>query len=88
MPRIRLAVAGVVALATITMAAAATSPRRFLLRNGVKGAFTPLDVPGASTTFVSSINDLGQIVGASRVAVPATNQPPEEVATGGGDRLP
>jgi uncharacterized membrane protein len=55
------------------VATAATAARGFLLRNGVKGPFTPLDVPGASATFVSSINDLGQIVGAYRVAVTATD---------------
>jgi hypothetical protein len=76
--RVRLAVAGAVALTAITMAAAdaataATAARGFLLRNGIKGPFTPLDAPGASATFASAINDLGQIVGADRVAVPATN---------------
>jgi hypothetical protein len=32
-----------------------------------------LAVAGAVATFVAAINDRGQIVGAARVAVPATN---------------
>ncbi len=35
----------------------------FLLAKGVKGAFTPVDVPGAPRTQVGDIDDLGRIVG-------------------------
>jgi probable HAF family extracellular repeat protein len=37
--------------------------RGFLLRKGVKGRFTPIDFPGAPRTFVTGLNDHGQIVG-------------------------
>jgi hypothetical protein len=94
MPRIRLAVAGMVALATITMAAggATAGPRHasdsrphtaapgFLLAGG---RYTSFDAPRAPIILPFDINNHGQIVGASRAP-----QPPEEVATGGGDRLP
>lgn len=37
--------------------------RGFLLAKGVKGPFTPIEVPGAPRTFVFGLNDRGQLVG-------------------------
>jgi hypothetical protein len=41
----------------------AQGARGFLLAKGVKGPFTPIDVPGAPRSAVSGINDRGQLVG-------------------------
>ena len=35
----------------------------FLLAKGVKGPFTPIDVPGAPRNLVFGLNDHGQLVG-------------------------
>jgi hypothetical protein len=87
---IRLAVAGALALTTITMATAGATagPRQdaedrprtaapgFVLEQGRYRAF---DVPDARvSTSPGGINDRGQIVGAHRVAVPATNALPPQ----------
>jgi hypothetical protein len=37
--------------------------RGFLLASGVKGPFTPVDVPGAPRNLVYGLNDRGQLVG-------------------------
>jgi hypothetical protein len=38
--------------------------RGFLLAKGIKGPYTPIDVPGAPRNVVSGLNDRGQLVGA------------------------
>lgn len=48
----------------------------FVLRGGVKGAFTPIDVPGALGTGASGINDRGQVTGGyTPPAAGSTRQP-------------
>jgi hypothetical protein len=37
--------------------------RGFLLAKGVKGPYTPIDVPGTPRTVVFGLNDRGQLVG-------------------------
>jgi uncharacterized membrane protein len=41
-----------------------TDERGFLLAKGVGGPFTPINVPGATRTIATGINDRGQVVGA------------------------
>jgi hypothetical protein len=43
----------------------------FVLRSGVGGPFTPIDVPGAPSTPPGAINNRGQIVGAYENPNPA-----------------
>jgi probable HAF family extracellular repeat protein len=55
--------------------------RGFLLAKGVKGPYTPIDVPGAPRNLVFGLNDRGQLVGSyeNTVAAPApqaTGTPP------------
>ena len=40
-----------------------TEAHGFLLAQGIKGPFTPIDFPGAPGTIAFKINDRGQIVG-------------------------
>jgi probable HAF family extracellular repeat protein len=40
-----------------------TETHGFLLRDGIKGPFTPVDFPGAPNTAAFGVNDRGQIVG-------------------------
>jgi probable HAF family extracellular repeat protein/YD repeat-containing protein len=44
--------------------------RGFLLAKGVKGPFTPVDVPGAPRNVTFGLNDRGQLVGVSRTPLP------------------
>jgi hypothetical protein len=51
--------------------------RGFLLAKGVKGPFTPIDVPGAPRNLVFGLNDRGQIVGVyENTAATPSPQPP------------
>ena len=47
---------------------AATAGRGFLLAKGPRGAFTPINFPGAANTVVAGINDRSLIVGAYQAA--------------------
>jgi probable HAF family extracellular repeat protein len=42
---------------------AGTTPRAFMLAEGVEGDFTPIDFPGAPSTAAFGLNDRGQITG-------------------------
>jgi uncharacterized membrane protein len=48
----------------------------FVLRNGVKGAFTPVDVPGSTSTTAAGINNLGQITGGYAPAATGSSPSP------------
>jgi hypothetical protein len=65
-----------------TAAPTATDPvagaRGFLLANGARGAFTPIEVPGAPRSAAYGLNDAGAIVG--QYENPATTPSPQ--ATG------
>ena len=54
---------GQIAGSTLTDLATLAGARGFLLAKGVKGPFTPIDVPGAPRTLVFGLNDRGQLVG-------------------------
>jgi probable HAF family extracellular repeat protein len=47
-----------------------TNIRAFLMRDGVDGPFTEINVPGASATFATGIDDRGRIVGLYGNATP------------------
>ena len=49
--------------------------RGFLLAKGVKGPFTPIDVPGAPRNLVFGLNDRGQLVGAYENTDAASSPP-------------
>jgi hypothetical protein len=54
----------------------AQGARGFLLADGVKGQFTPIDVPGAPRNAVLGLNDRGQLVGYyENTAATASPQP-------------
>jgi hypothetical protein len=44
--------------------------RGFLLAEGIKGPFTPVEVPGAPRTLATGINDHGQVVVAYENSAP------------------
>jgi hypothetical protein len=56
---------------------AATAGRGFLLAKGPRGAFTPINFPGAANTVVTGINNRGLIVGAYQNPTAAPSPQPD-----------